>query len=108
MAETVFCKHATRLYEQDPGSGNWFHAAKCIEQFCLPVAFDPVNFNYNSGIEEVDGYFIEWFGNGTTRDVAGLETCHKCGHGFEDVEDLFSPQDPVEFWKHNTCPGGDI
>ena len=40
--------------------------------------------------------------------VAGEETCCKCGYGFEDIEDLFSPQDRVDKWRHVLCPGSKV
>ena len=105
------CKHGAGLYDQT-GQGDWFHAEKCTPG-CLPVPCDPRHFDYGSYIEDVgDGSFVEWFECGHhgecddyIRVVAGPETCYLCGFGFEDVEDLFSPQDPVEFWKHVLCPG---
>ena len=99
----VTCKHGAALYDQT-GQGDWFHAEKC-DPGCLPEPCDPGIFKLNSAIEDRDGYFIEWFDNGWTRHVAGPETCFKCGHGFEDIEDLYSPQDRVEFWRHVLCPG---
>jgi hypothetical protein len=111
----VTCKHGTGLYEQGlPGSGDWFHSAKCKDEHCLPIPFDPGHFEFGSYIEDVgDGSFVEWFDcdhggecDSYIRVVAGSDLCYKCGHGFEDLEDLYSPQDRVEFWRHNVCPGG--
>ena len=97
------CKHGAALYDQT-GNGDWFHDEECTPG-CLPVPCDPGNFKLNSAIEEVDGWFFEWFSNGKSRTVAGPETCCKCGYGFEDIEDLFSPQDRVDSWRHVLCPG---
>jgi len=115
LEESVKCKHGTPLAEYGlKGYGNWFHDKKCV-QGCLPYPLDPGHFKHDSYIEDVgDGSFVEWFDCGHhgecdnyVRTVAGPDTCHKCGFGFEDVEDLFSPQDRVEFWRHVVCPGGD-
>lgn len=97
------CKHGAALYDQT-GNGDWFHDEKCTPG-CLPVPCDPGNFKLNSAIEEVDGYFIEWFDNGSTRHVAGPEVCRLCGYGFEDIEDLWDPSLRVEWWRHVLCPG---
>ena len=105
------CKHGAALYDQT-GNGDWFHAEKC-DPGCLPVPQDPGHFKFDSYIEDVgDGSFVEWFECGHhgecddyIRVVAGPETCCKCGYGFEDIEDLFSPQDRVESWRHVACPG---
>jgi len=111
MSAVKTCKHGARLYDQT-GQGDWFHAEKC-EPGCLPVPSDPGHFKFDSYIEDVgDGSFVEWFECGHhgecddyIRVVAGPETCCKCGYGFEDIEDLFSPQDRVESWRHVLCPG---